>query len=533
MKYTNGFFQLDIRKDGVYAHFFHEKDGGKKIDIKEFAEYLERCGIYNYNLTEINSAILEASGDVDVFISKEIIDEVPEMAKIRITDDHMMAIVRFYPPSKNGKNMSERDILNEAARVDVKYGIIQKVIKAYLMAPQYCRDIPIAKGKAVVPGTDAKIIYKFNTAPTAKPQLLEDGSVDFHKLNLFTSVKEGDLLAELIPDFQGEDGIDVFGNPVHPLKVQKKTLKYGRNIRISEDNTKIYSEVSGDVKLEDDTVFVSNTYVVPADVDNSTGDIDYNGNVVVTGNVRAGFSIKATGDIQVNGAVEGAVLKAGGNIVLHRGMQGMGKGSLEAGKDVVTKFLESSDVKAGHTINTGSSLHSNLTAEESVIVSGKKGFVIGGNVSAGKRIEASVFGNKMNTVTSLRVGVKPEVMDRYKELTASIKEKQEELFENKQTIETLQKKMKEGHKLLPNQLVLAKQSAENLKRLGSEIEKESEEYNLIKKEIEENTNGRIVVNHTIFPGVNIDISNRIFHVKDIRSRCQFRMDGADVVSTPN
>ncbi|MDE5779468.1 MAG: hypothetical protein K2I10_13355, partial [Lachnospiraceae bacterium] len=66
MKYTNGFFQLDIRKDGVYAHFFHEKDGGKKIDIKEFAEYLERCGIYNYNLSEINSAILDATGDVDV-----------------------------------------------------------------------------------------------------------------------------------------------------------------------------------------------------------------------------------------------------------------------------------------------------------------------------------------------------------------------------------------------------------------------------------------------------------------------------------
>lgn len=532
MKYTNGFFQLNIKAGGVYAHIYPAKDGGKPIAIQELAEYLEKCRIHDYNLPEIDKAISQATEEMDVFISKQTINEVPEMAKVRITDDRMLAIIRFYPPSVNGKRMTEKDILNELTRVDVSYGIIEKMIRAYLAAPQYCRDIPIAKGKPVVPGKDAQIIYQFDTEPTAKPQLLEDGSVDFHQLNLFTSVKEGDLLAELIPAYPGEDGTDVFGKVVHPLKVNRKALKYGRNIRITEDKTKIYSEVDGDVKLEVDTVFVSNTYTVPADVDNSTGDIDYNGNVVVTGNVRAGFTVIATGDIEVNGAVEGAVLKAGGNIVLKRGMQGMGKGSLEAGNDIVTKFLESCDVKAGNTINTGSSLHSNLIAEENIIVSGRKGFLIGGNVSAGKRIEASVFGNKMNTATSLHVGVKPEVMERYKELAFFIKEKQEELLESKQTMETLQKKMKDGQKLLPNQLVMAKQAVEVLKTLGPEIEKATKEYEDIKKDIEEHTNGRIVVNHTIYPGVSIDISNRILNIKDERSRCQFKMKGADVESLP-
>lgn len=532
MKYTNGFFQLDIRADGVYAHIYPEKDGGKPIVIQEFAEYIEKCGIHDYNLSEINTAISAAKEETEIFVSKEQIREVPEMAKVRITDDRMLAIVRFYPPSKNGKRMSEKDIMNELFRVSVSNGIDARMMKAYLTAPQYCRDIPLARGKMPVQGSDARIIYKFDTNPTAKPLLLEDGSVDFHQLSLFTSVKEGDLLAELIPDIPGEDGVDVYGNVVHPFKIQKKVLKYGRNIRISEDKTKIYSEVNGDVKLEGGTVFVSNTYIVPADVDNSTGDIDYEGNVVVTGNVRSGFSVTATGDIEVHGAVEGATLKAGGNIVIKRGMQGMGKGSLTAGNDIVTKFLESCDVKAGHNINTGSSLHSSLTAEEGIIVSGRKGFLIGGDISAGKRIEASVFGNKMSTETSLHVGVKPEVMERYKELAMSLKQKQEEILESKQTIETLQKKMKEGVKLLPNQLVLAKQAGEVLKTLGGEVQKETEEYNLLKKEIQENTNGKVVVNHTIFPGVLIDISGRICQVKDVRSRCQFKMSGADVESTP-
>lgn len=531
MKYTNGFFQLDIREDGVYAHIYPAKENGKPIVIQEFAEYIENCGIREYNLPEINKAIDSAAEEMDVFVSKDKISEVPEKAKVRLTDDKMMAIIRFYPPSLNGKYMTERDIMNELQRVNVTYGISEKVIKAYMAGRQFCRDIPIAKGKAVVQGKDAVITYHFETNPTAKPKLLEDGTVDFHQLNLFTTVKNGDLLAELTPDIPGEPGIDVFGAPVLPYKVRPRVLKYGRNIRITEDKTKIYSEVDGDVKLEGDTVFVSNTYTVPADVDASTGDIKYDGNVVVTGNVRAGFTVVATGDIQVNGVVEGAVVKAGGNIVLKRGVQGMSKGSLEAGSDIVTKFIESCNVQAGGTINTGSSLHSDLTAVDNIVVSGKKGFLIGGTVSAGKRIEASVFGNKMNTQTTLKVGVKPEVMERFKELTAQIRSAKEEILEQKQIIDTVKKKLKEGQKILPNQAMLAKQAGENLKELSEQLEKDSAEYAMVKKEVDENTNGRVVVNHTIYPGVQIYLSSRVYIVKDIRSRCQFRIDGADVVST--
>jgi len=532
MKYTNGFFRLDIRDNGVYVHIYPEKDGGKRIIIQELAEYLEKCGVRGYNLPELNREIEKATEEVDLFVTSNLISEVDEMMKVRVTDDRMMAIVRFYPPSMNGKFMSEKDIIDELARVDVTYGVSAKVVKAYTLGRQFCRDIPIAKGVPVVQGKDARVIYKFETSPTAKPKLLEDGSVDFHELNLFTSVKKGDVLAELIPEEQGKEGIDVHGNVIPPVKVKPGVLKHGRNIRMSEDKMKLYSEVDGDVKLEIDTVFVSDTYVVPADVDTSTGDIHYNGNVHVTGNVRSGFTIEATGDIEVNGVVEGARLISGGNIVLKRGVQGMSKGYLEAKYDIVTKFLESCTMKAGGTINTGSSLHSDLTAGDMIIVSGKKGFLIGGTVSAGKKIEASVFGNRMNTSTVLKVGVDPEVMERYKELTTLIKEQQEELLQHKQVLDTLKKKMAEGLKLLPNQLVMAKQSGEAIKDLNDLLDNETAEYMLLKKEIDENTGGKIVVNNTIYPGVNIYISNRVYHVKDSLSRCQFRAEGADVVSSP-
>lgn len=532
MKYTNGFFQLDVRKDGVFAHIYPARENGKKIVSREFFEYLDRCGIQKYDMKHLHQIISEATDECDVFVTDEIISEVNEQALVRISEDKMLAVIRFYPPSKGGKYMSEREILNELEKKKIKFGIAQKIIQAYLQGRQFCRDIPIAKGKPMVPGKDAKIDYKFDTAPTSKPKLLEDGTVDFHQLNVFIGVKKGDLLAELTPEVPGEAGMDVYGNVIKPPMLKNKYLKYGRNIQLSEDKTKLFSEVDGDVKLEGETVFVYNTYEVKADVDTSTGDIEYAGNVFVTGNVRAGFRIEASGDIEVNGVVEGAVLKAGGSIVLKRGVQGMNKAYLEAGKDIVTKFMESCTAKAGNIINTGSSLHCDLEAGQDVIVSGKKGFLIGGTVSAGKKIEASVFGNKMNTVTILKVAVEPEILERYKEVSTILKEKQEERDKQLQILESMKKKLKTGQKLLQNQLVMAKQAGEQYKVLEAEVEKASLEYNELKEEIANRTDGKVVVHHTIYPDVSVYISNKVHHVKDMRSRCQYRLVDADIIASP-
>lgn len=177
MKYTNGFFQLDIRKDGVYAHIYPAKEGGRRIVIQEFAAYLEKCGIRDYNLSELNNIVSKVDKETEIFVSSEIIEEVPEMAMVRVANEGMVAVVRFYPPSKNGKYMTENDILNELERAKVTYGISKKVLYAYMAGRQFCRDILIAKGKAVVPGRDAEIIYKFDTDPTAKPLLLDRKSV--------------------------------------------------------------------------------------------------------------------------------------------------------------------------------------------------------------------------------------------------------------------------------------------------------------------------------------------------------------------
>lgn len=137
----------------------------------------------------------------------------------------------------------------------------------------------------------------------------------------------------------------------------------------------------------------------------------------------------------------------------------------------------------------------------------------------------------MNTVTTLKVGVDPDLLEQLKKLTIAIKEKQKEVLKYRQTVQVTQKRMEEGRKTAMRQTDLAKLADRSFKRLEEELERESAQYMALKKEIENNIDGRVVVNRMIYPGVSIYISNRVYQVKDIQKRCQFKTDGADVVST--
>lgn len=139
-------------------------------------------------------------------------------------------------------------------------------------------------------------------------------------------------------------------------------------------------------------VFVSDVYEVPADVDNSTGNIEYSGSVTVRGNVKGGFRISAKGDIVVEGIVEDAELYAGGQIIVKRGIHGMGKGVLQAGGNVLCKFIENAKVISGGYVDSEAILHSQVDAYSDVIVDGKKGFITGGIIRAGNLVSAKTIG---------------------------------------------------------------------------------------------------------------------------------------------
>ena len=528
----NAFFQLIQKDDGMYLKAYPEVDGGEKLSVEDVLNYLDKK-----NLKDVDSGIVKYfvedanSGKKDVLVKVLEGKQIPEkeFGLVSIDKKGYLAKIRLYPPSDKGARLSTSELKNLIEQNGVKYGIIEKNIEIALKARLYCMDILVAKAKLPVNGSDAEIVYSFNAEKTLKPTMSEDGSVDFHKLDMIESVKEGQLLATLIPIDYGEPGKDVYGNMIRPKKVRNKRLRHGKNIHLSDDKLQMYSDVSGNVTLVNDMVFVTDTYTIEGDVGPSTGDIDYDGAVEVKENVITGYTVKATGDITVNGAVEGAMLISEGKIVLKRGMQGMGKGVMEAKGDVISNFIESATVKSGGAIYTDAIMHSNISANGDVIVNGKRGLIAGGSVKTTTKIETKVAGSTMGTQTELEVGFDTTLGERYRNIEKHIDQMTDEKDSIVKNLKILQKRMQTKGKLEPEKMKLIKEGTERIKVIDQTIEEETEAYERIDEEMQRTSDGgKVRVENIAYPGVKIVISNISTFVHTETHRCTFIREGADI-----
>ncbi len=526
MEYTNSFFKLSMSDSGVTMRVYPAQNGGEKLNIDEVLEYLKREKIEGVDIKAINAA-LNAKEVTDVKISLARVYEIGERMDLKITPDRMYAIVRFYAPSDNGDRMSVGEIYEELRQKKVVNGIIDAAVKKYVENPEYCKSMVFAKGTPAINGHDAVIDYKFNINKKAKPRLNEDGTVNFHELDNISHVKKGDLLAVLTPANMGVAGEDVFGGHIAPVKVKKLILKHGNNIELSEDGLEMYSMVDGHVTLEDDRVFVSDNYNVGADVDTSTGDITYNGSVTVMGNVRTGFALKAEGNVEIFGVVEGAEIVAGGDVILHRGMQGMAKGSIKAGGNVISKFIESAKIVADGYIETDSVLHSEMSAKGDIYVRGRNGSIIGGNARSSTLIEAATIGSPMGTTTAVEVGTDPAVKDRVNYLKETISKKTEEKEKLDQVLLVLRKK-KEMGVLEEEKIPLIASTTKTVIQLDSDIKIMTKEYESLMSELETNKAAVIKVKKDIFPGTKVSISEDYILIHEKNSHCMYKKERGEI-----
>lgn len=531
MEGRNGYFQIIRNENKTMIKLVPPIGNGQKIDINEVVEYLENNNIKEYNLVNLNKAIASCVEVCQLDLEVETNYAINEFMKISISENQLFASVRFYPPSNDGQRMTKDEMISDLKAAKVVYGIDDTELDKQLATPVYCKDFIIAKGKEVREGTDAFIEYRFNTDIKVQPKHNDDGSVDFHQLNNISHIKAGDVLAVLHKADLGENGINILGMPIAPRQVKQAKLAYGKNISISEDKCVLTSKVNGHASLQGDRVFVSDIYDVPGDVDNSTGDIDYEGNVMIHGNVRTGFKVRAAGDVEVFGVVEGAEIIAGGQVVLHHGIQGMTKGLIVAKGNIVTKFIESSKIYAEGYIESDSIIQSQVSAKDNITVSGSKGNIIGGYVRSSTMVEAKVIGSAMGITTLIEVGSDPVIQEKLKTNTQSLTNKSEELKKLIQICALFNKKLVTGM-ITNDQRLTYKNAVKKVEQLKNEIEQLQSEITNMNASLQENRNARVNVSRTIFPGAQISILGEHYNVLEELSYCSFCLREGAIKNVP-
>ena len=525
----NAYFQLKNNDDGLYIILYPPTGGGVALTLSEIQQYLKRVQIRSYDPAELAEALERQFSITEIRLREEFAPSVGEILLTAVSKDKMSAYIKVYAASEEGRLLERRDILESLSVAGIRHGIADDRIDEWLENRLYCTNILIAEGSAPEESIDALIEYNFETEKDFRPTVKDDGSVDFHQLNLFNNVSRGDILAVLTPAYKGAAGMNVLGVAIPSKNPVKKTLKFGKNAELSEDTCVLTAAASGHIEMEGDRVYVENVYAIKGDVCAATGDVDFDGIVRITGDVLTGYTVKATADVFVYGVVEGAAVYAGGDIVIANGVHGGAKASISADGDITSMFIQESVVSAGGSVQAGSILYSTVTAGDSIVVRSGKGLVKGGELRARKLLSLKTVGSSLTGGNSLlEVGASPEETDFFRALEEELAEKRSTQTKLRQAWSFLQRKSEQGEQLKPDQIKMLTVLPHQLEILDESLVKLFEKYNAMKDEIERSDKGKILIAGIIYEGTKIIISNVSYYIREDLSQCQFEKKNYEI-----
>jgi uncharacterized protein len=159
------------------------------------------------------------------------------------------------------------------------------------------------------------------------------GHVDYQKLITLQNVEKGQLLGIIHTPRPGTVGFSVTGETIKPEVSKEKVIQVGRGIEFVDQRSKIVAVDSGRFYIKNKEL-ITKVSVIPrlihsTDVDLSSGNLSYLGDIEVQGNVNQGRMLEAIGDILIHGTIDRSTLTAGNRIIV---CQNVFNSHLNAGK---------------------------------------------------------------------------------------------------------------------------------------------------------------------------------------------------------
>ncbi|MBQ7765536.1 MAG: DUF342 domain-containing protein [Lachnospiraceae bacterium] len=328
---------------------------------------------------------------------------------------NMEAYLTVEIPNGTIEHETLMDFLREK---NIKKGILDTVLERICNSGYEAGPILIAQGKIPLKGEDGRYEYFFRTDVQKKPKVLEDGSTDYKDIEWFEVVREGQKIAYYHEAKEGIDGYDVLGNVIKGRKGTEKRVLRGKGFRLEEDKKTYTALYNGMIRLEDEELSVVN-HLELDEINMTTGNIFFDGSLHIRGNVSSGMTVKATGDIVIDGNVEVAVIETEGSVMLKKGMNSSGLGTVKAGKNIVSRFFDATKVMADGNIEVEKCLNSQLYAKG--IITSTKIFA-GGVASSESGFYLNNVGNHAGLKTVLKVQINEAARNDYQNILFNIKD---------------------------------------------------------------------------------------------------------------
>lgn len=331
--------------------------------------------------------------------------------RVRIAEDSMSATL-YLTPASPGISYTVDDLTDflhhNGVNGCVNFSVLDNIVKFGL----YYREIEVAKGIEPVHGQNGWYEFLFVQEEIKHPLIRSDGSVDYQSMSVIHNIRKGDTLAIYHPAVQGVHGMDVRGRAFRAKPGKELPQIKGIGFDRSFDGNTYIAASEGKIEYSNYRLYIRDVYEYVGDLDLVVGRIDFRGDVIIHGNVCAGTQVRASKSITVDGNVEAATLIAEGDIILKKGMQGGKRAKIICGGTVYANFVEFTSVEAKGNVEANIIMNSQISAGNSIIISGKRGAVVGGSSYAVGMIRATFLGNTAGLKTVAAVGISKELERR-------------------------------------------------------------------------------------------------------------------------
>lgn len=507
--------------------------------IKEFENSPYRK--YSLNKDELTSSFelfsqtvpTDSEQPMPVF-SCVVANAIDALMEITFGTDDMSASVEL-TCAQGGQDITMKILTKFLLENELKKGISQagmSTLTAHANSLKSAEKITveIAKGKKAIAGENGYIDFLVPNPieRILRPKKLEDGSVDMRDLGKLCFVKKGTKLAKLISAGTGKDGFTVKGKELKAEAGKAAKLAESEGCKFESENPNkdenentIIAEIDGMPKHLDESVSVTQVFNIE-NVDVSTGNVEFDGSIIVQGNICEAMKVIASGDVMVTGLVESAFVDAGGDICIAQSVIGHQKDdelegfnnsvTLFAGGNVSANFIQYANIRAKGDINVVQYIaQSQITLNGNLWV-GKEGKadgkIFGCYIQAGKTIHVGTLGSPSCSTVSIDFN---HLVDALAEVRQKIQAKVECTLEKTQKIrkliEQIENKEIDRVDLLSHLNSALKQYLPLLDKLGSMDLAHEKHLELHLKEIE------VVVTHAILQGAEIAISDGVLAFK--------------------
>ena len=495
-------FSLYYRNGYAILRVFPPETPQDRVYAEEVANRMKLLQIPMVRMKLIEEIIERSDGTREKLVEWPAGASLSPHLTIRISEDRMQAEVLTDPPRVGGGTVTQEQFEHLLDDNGITSGIDWDVVAHCVENETYNKWLIIASGVPAVHGRGGRIQYHFNTERGKPFRELPGGRIDLKELNFIQFKKQGDILAERLDPILPREGFNIFGEkvPANPAD-EGETMQAGTGTEFR--NGAIYALEDGNARLEKGAVIIEPVVTVN-NVDYETGNLDFNGSVIIKGAVSDGFSIRVSGDVQVTKSVGRVHIEAGRNVILQSGINGDKEGRITAGGDIYARFVESSLLSAsGSLIVTGSILHSTLNVSGHLLLEGGRCEILGGLAIVKGWVKCRKIGSLYETKTNLIVGVEPEELEQFLEHLKKmdqLRDRQDNLDRQIQYYNNKKKSRDEKDRSVQVQIaVLEKES----RIVGTDIEATRESIKNMRKNLNPDPESFVLAEDMIYTGSKI------------------------------